>query len=111
MQQHGGITLSGFDPTWSLPTNIPDPLAHRPQYFQFGARPTPSMNQGPSPSVPLNPATGNFEYSSFNAPSLPRKNLHSDNSIGLDQQTQYPQVAGNNQNTVPFYGAQVMGGG
>ena len=119
MQQHGGIGLSAFDPTLPFPTNIPDPLAYRPHYFQSGAMPTPSMNQGSNPSIPLNTATQQYPWNPINsfyspldslgASSLSSRNLYSNNLMGLDQQNQYYNYTRNNQNTTPLYGAQVMG--
>ena len=116
MQQPGGLSV--FDPTWPFPTNIPNPLAHRPQYFQFGATPTPSINEGSNPSVPLNPATQQYPWNPDNsfytsldnlsASSLSRRDPYLDTSMGLDQQNQDCNPAGTNQDSVPLYGDQVM---
>lgn len=119
LQQYGGIGLSASTSTRPLQTDIYDQLNHPPQAFQFGATPTPSMNQGFNPSVPLNTAEQqhpwhlNSFYSSLDNPSAPlstRRDLYSESLMGLDQQNQYFNVAGNEQNMDSLYGAQVTAG-
>ena len=111
MQQHGGINLSSFTPTWSFPTNISDPLVPRPQDFQLGATQTPLMNQAFNPSVPLNMADRHYPWSDFNVPVLSRKDPHLDNLMGLYQQDPYRNAAGSSLDTVPLYGIPGVGEG
>ena len=75
------------------------------------------MSQGLNSFVPLNTATQQYLWNpdnsleSLSAPSLPSRNLYSDNLMGLDQPNLYFTAAENNQNIVPLYGRQMMGGG
>ena len=106
-----GIGPSEFNPTWYFS----NPLANRPRHFQFGATPTPLMNQGLNPSVPLNTAAQQYPWnpdnSSWEVITSSEGNPYSDNLMGLNQQNQYFNATGNNQNTTSLYGAQVMSGG
>jgi len=67
--------------------------------------PAPLMNQGFNPSIPLNMATqqyqrnpdGSFYFPEvdISTPSLIRSNPYSSDLLGLDQQNQYINSAGN----------------
>ena len=116
-QLHGRMGTPSFTPTWSFPTNISDQRAHRPQ---FRSTPTPLMNQGFNPLVPLNSATQSYQWNSGNpfpssldnigAPSLSRDSRYPENLMGHMENNQNLGAAVSGQSPVPNHGAQAMGG-
>lgn len=102
--------MSAMTPTWPFPNNIPGPLTHRPQDFQFGSTSAPLMNQGFNNSAPLNTAAEQYQWNLYNSfyPSLDNFSTdpYSNNLTGPMEQIQFPGAVGNNQSTVPL--SQVM---
>jgi len=104
--------MAGFNSNWSLAPDIAGRPVHQSPELGFGASHTPSMNQGFNPSNFSLPVAQNHLWPSldpfgaaplFNSTGYPSTATFT----GLGQQK---QAAGNNQSTVPSYGARVAGG-
>ena len=98
-----GSGTSAFQPAWPFPTNVASPLAHQPQDW-LGATTTAFMNQGSTPSILSHTDAQQYQWNAGNH-FLPRNFGSSAEPDSFVQRSLSSNAAGDNQSTIPLYGA------